>query len=299
MKTKKRIHCKWLMFVMGLILLLPVRTMAQEDINEGEKISPDVSMNYHVKGGEEYSVKISVSHRVDRERVPLSNVLINLYLNEQTKAGMMGSQNTDEEGLAVFPLVNKFIGAKDSLTSYTFIAKIYNDVQVEDGLHELIITPAELTMELVEDEDGRRILLNLTTFDEDGEKLGVEDAELVVYIKRSFSLLPISGDYCFTDDEGLAEVEFPKNMPGDDIGDLVIVSKLLDHEDYGNFELSEKANWGIPKAIQPQNEKALWASRNNAPIWLILMSNGIIIVVWLVIFYIVAQIRKVHLIGKT
>ncbi len=299
MKTKKHINCKWLMFLLGLIILSNASTMAQEDINEGEKISPDVSMNYFLKGDEEYSVKISVSHRVDRERIPLSNVLINLYLNEETKAGMMGSQNTNEEGIAVFPLVNKFIEAKDSLTSYTFIAKIYNDAQVEDGLHELIIKPAKLKMELTEDEGVRRIQLTLITSDEEGEEMGVEDAELVVYVKRSFSLLPISGDYCFTDDEGLAEVEFPENMPGDENGDLVIVSRLQEHEEYGNFELNQTANWGIPKAIQAEEEKALWASRKNAPIWLILMSNGIILVVWFVIFYIVGQIRKVHLIGKT
>ena len=299
MKTRIKIRHSWLALFVATLLITPLMAFSAEEEKEYVKISPNVSMQYLVINGEDYSVKVKVTHRVKRKRIPLKHVLINLYLNEDTKLGRQGSLNTDENGIAIFPLVEKFKAAKDTMSTYTFIAKIYNDPQVEDGLHELVIWPAKIEMTMVEDEDGRRIQMMLTTINEEGEVVGVEESELIVYVERMFSLLPISGDYCTTDEEGFAEIELPSDLPGDELGNLNFIARLDEHEEFGTLEAHKTEKWGIPKIKEEQIVKALWSSGKNAPLWLILMSNGIILVVWIVIIYIVAQIRKIHLIGKS
>jgi hypothetical protein len=299
MKTRINIKLSWLVLFLATLLITPLMVFSAEEEDESEKISPNVSMQYVVINGDEYSLKVTVTHRVKRKRIPLKHVLINLYLNEDTKLGMQGSLNTDENGEAIFPLVEKFKQVKNTLSSYTFLAKIYNDPQVEDGLHELVIRPAKIEMTMVEAEDGRRIQLMLSTKNEKGESIGINESELVVYVERMLSLLPISGDYCITDEDGFVEIELPSNLPGDELGNLNFIARLDEHEEFGTLEARKTEMWGTPKIKEEQNVKALWSSGKNAPHWLLLMSNGIILVVWIVIIYIVTQIRKVHLIGKS
>ena len=80
----------------------------------------------------------------------------------------------------------------------------------------------------------------------------------------------------------------------------MIVAKIEDHEKFGNLEFSRKINWGIPLQIDPEkNARELWSSRANAPVYLIVIVNSMLIGIWGVIFYILFQAYKIIKLGRS
>ena len=142
------------------------------------------------------------------------------------------------------------------------------------------------------DDDDRKILMTKAT-----DKLGVpiEDLELYFYVKRTFSLLPIGDPFNTTDENGMVELEFPNDLPGDSEGNVDIVVKIIDSDIYNDLSVEKTKNWGVPITLSdPKVEKrSLWAAAANAPISLILIVSTMIISVWYIICYILFKLYKI------
>ncbi len=121
----------------------------------------------------------------------------------------------------------------------------------------------------------------------------VKDAEIGFFVKRTFGLLPVGEKDLTTDENGLAKIEFPKDLPGDADGNITMIVRLLDEEKYPNVSQKQKLNIGkvtIPKNLTDQ--RALWNKMSKIPIWLLLTYLGLVLGTWGGIFYIVGQIIK-------
>lgn len=121
----------------------------------------------------------------------------------------------------------------------------------------------------------------------------VKNITLKFYVKRLFSLLPITE--VTTDENGLAESVFPNDLPGDSLGNLIVVAKITEDDNYGTVETSSVINWGL----KPKNHKeesglrSLSAARDKAPMYLIFVSNTIIIGIWGTLIYVFLQLFKI------
>jgi hypothetical protein len=128
----------------------------------------------------------------------------------------------------------------------------------------------------------------------DSASASVKDVEVKFYAKKSFGLLPLSEDAVSTDENGVATIDFPTDLPGDAQGNILVLVRLEDNEDLGDLQDMKTINWGIPKS--PDNEfhtRALWASGANAPIPLVITVTSMVLGVWAVIFYIILQLFKI------
>lgn len=125
--------------------------------------------------------------------------------------------------------------------------------------------------------------------------LPIEDLELYFYVKRTFSLLPIGDGFNATDENGILEIEFPNDLPGDPEGNLIIVVKIIESDMYNDLTIETTKNWGLPiKLEDPKIEKrSLWAAAANAPITLIISISLMIIAVWYIICYILFKLYKI------
>jgi hypothetical protein len=142
-------------------------------------------------------------------------------------------------------------------------------------------------------------MVSLQAVNEAGELMPIADAEVHLYVQRMFGLLPLSADPETTDENGEVAVEFPAGIPGDTAGNLVIVAQVEDHELFGNLTFSRRINWGKPLEIDmSKSKRQLWASRANAPLYLIFMINAMLIGIWGVIAYIVYQVFLIRKIGR-
>src|ERR1035437_7469360 len=107
-----------------------------------------------------------------------------------------------------------------------------------------------------------------------GEK-PLEGIEVRFYVKRFFSLLPLipNGKAVTTDENGEATVKFPKALPGDCNGTVVVIAKVEDDEKYGSLEAKDSVKWGTIISIAAQqeewNKRSLSATGDRAPVYLL------------------------------
>lgn len=180
--------------------------------------------------------------------------------------------------------LNRFVSKLLILLS--LIAFISSSVYGQDSMEDAI-----LTVSFSEDNDTKII----TTKAADQSGIPIEDLELYYFVKRTFSLLPIGDPFNSTDENGIIEVKFPNDLPGDTEGNVIIVVKILESDLYNDQTLEVSKNWGIPTVIEdPKTEKrSLWAAAANAPISLIVIVSSMIIAVWYIIFYIIFKLYKI------
>ena len=142
------------------------------------------------------------------------------------------------------------------------------------------------------DENDHKIIV-ATAIDQSG--LPIEELELYFYIKRTFSLLPIGDAFNETDEDGVVEIEFPNDLPGDTEGNLIIITKIIESDLYNDLTLETTKKWGIPVEItDSQDEKrSLWAAAANAPLTLVVSVSLMIIAVWSIVWYIVFILYRI------
>jgi len=125
----------------------------------------------------------------------------------------------------------------------------------------------------------------------------VSEVSVKIYVQRLFGLLPV-GDDVSTDENGIASFEFPNDIPGDDKGTLTVIAKIEDDDNYGSLETKGYISWGVPKTKITDMGRSLSASRENAPIYFIIVSNLIILGIWGTLIYVITQIFKIKRISK-
>lgn len=294
---KSAIICKTT-FLAWVLMLFAFSNAYASPIQEKEKARVRMSLNYFKIAEDSCDLTVKVLTRQDRKYVPVSGIIINLFLNEQTKSGMMGNITTDEEGLGSFILPDKFYMALDTLTTFEFFARLKNDPNYQDKITSLEVRDASMTVAYYD--SLKEIKVTLLEKDSTGLGVPVEDADIKFYVKRLFSLLPVGGDNNFTDEEGGVSINFPTNLPGDADGNLEVVIKLEDDEYYGNIIVSKTLPWGSDLLIHKDtfDQRTMWSSRDKTPWYLLIFPNLILLTVWGVIFYLIMQLVKIYRIGK-
>lgn len=150
---------------------------------------------------------------------------------------------------------------------------------------------ATVSLEFNESSDSKTIIASAV----DPEGLPIEDLELYFFVQRTFSLLPIGDGFNYTNEEGIIELEFPNDLPGDTNGDVVIITKLIESDIYHDLTIENTINWGVPVVHEdPNSEKrSLWAAAANAPMSLIFIISTLILAVWYIICYILFKLYKI------
>jgi len=145
---------------------------------------------------------------------------------------------------------------------------------------------AEIHYRFIDEESNRRVAIQV--FQQDGSELKpVEELDVLLYVERLFTNLPIGDVFNTTDEKGLVEIHFPSDLPGDSIGNLNLIIKIEDAETIRDTSIYTKVKWGVPVLYDRSEEKrSLWAARANAPISLIILVNSLLFGVWGIIIYI-------------
>ena len=151
----------------------------------------------------------------------------------------------------------------------------------------------DATVSLSFSEENEAKTISAIATDQTG--LPIEELDLFFYVQRTFSLLPIGDPFNTTDENGVVEVEFPTDLPGDTEGNVTIVVKIIESDIYNDFSLETVKNWGIPtiQLDESEEKRSLWAAAANAPISLVLIVSGMILVIWYIISYIIFILYKI------
>lgn len=96
------------------------------------------------------------------------------------------------------------------------------------------------------------------------------------------------------DEDGTGYIEFPTSIIGDSLGNVLVISRLEDHYDYGNVEVSGEINWAIPKKLLTAEGpvRELWTP--IAPLWMIITLIIMLSGVWGHYIYAIIQLIKIR-----
>jgi hypothetical protein len=68
----------------------------------------------------------------------------------------------------------------------------------------------------------------------------------------------------------------------------------------GNLSVQKTVAWGVPAKYDNNffNQRTLWSTRFQTPVWLLLIAYSIILSVWGTLVYLIFQLIKIKKLGK-
>jgi hypothetical protein len=229
---------------------------------------------------------------------PLNNKVFQLYLDSNKTENFIATVTTDKTGKAKSFLPPSLKAAWEASPLHKFIA-VATGKEGETAA-ELEILKSKIKIDTATEEGTRRITVQVMKY-ENSEWVPANEVEMKVGIQRLGGILSAGDEEIYTtDSSGTVNVELTKDsLPGDEKGNMVVVAKVEDNDQYGNLLVQKTVPWGV--ALKSDNsffdQRTLWTTRFRAPIWLLFMAYSITIGVWGTIIYLVLQIIRIKRIG--
>lgn len=172
-----------------------------------------------------------------------------------------------------------------SILKISWVILLLSNFNTAFAQDDEILEDANVSLSFVEDADSNKIMATATN--KNGEP--IEELDLFFYVKRTFSNLPIGDVFNTTDENGMVQVDFPKDLPGDPEGNVTILVKIMESDLYNDLTVETTKKWGIPTPLTDQlgEKRSLWAAAANAPIPLVLSVSAMIVSIWFIICYII------------
>lgn len=158
--------------------------------------------------------------------------------------------------------------------------------------------PKNVALELTTGEEIKSI--TATVLSADSTKLPLNEVDVHFYVKREFGLMRIGELSNYTGTDGKVKVVFPEKIVGDSEGNVTLVVKIENNFLYNDNETTAVKKWGTPLLSHEDefSRRALWGARDKSPVWLLLLANGIIAIVWAVIVYVIYNLFRIKKAGK-
>ncbi len=262
---------------------------------------PLLDVNYFSYNNNIPYVQVMARLKQGRKFEPVKGVILKVYLDSISPSLLMTEKGvTDETGKADAAMPPSLQKEWNASAKHTFIAEASGVKEFEGEKAVTEITKAKLLMDTATGSETKNITVTLVAL-EDGKWTPVKDADMKIMIKRLGGDLTVGDEANYTtDSSGTVTAEFKRDsIPGDANGNIVLIAKVEDNDNYGNLSLEKTAKWGAPLAYHSTlYERSLFATRDKAPIWLLFMAYFIIGIVWGTLIYLVFQIFKIKKLGK-
>ena len=299
MKNKFKMEKLYLRTFLVLFIILGLSSsaiFAQTDNNQPKKKKKArISLTYTNTNNTSPRLIAEVKTKVGKSYKKIEKINVNFYLNEIIEDAKLGTSLSNKKGEAIFIPPE----TKHGETYFTYFATIENDTAYRDVETELDVEKSFIELSLTVEDSIKNASLFVGKPDSTDNVIAVEEAEVMVYVKRLFGQLPIIEESELTDEEGNVSIEFPDDIPGDENGKITIIAQITDHETFGTINAVKEIDWGIPLVHDNDAIKQeLWSSRSNAPISLIIIINLMLLGIWSVIGYVLLQLLKIYKMGR-
>jgi len=271
-------------------------TYAQEN---DQKKKVRLSLDYNNTNNITRQLVTIVKTKIGRSYRGVSNTEVYFYLNQKSESNLLGVSTSNNKGVAVLDISKAIAKIVDSTFTFTFITAIENNSDYLNKSKKITIQESKFELNLIEKDSSYTAQIMLSTSSPTQANLPLEDVNVKLYVERMFGDLLISEGHESTNENGVINFDFPSDLPGKEDGNLTIIAKLEDDDDYGTLVAKTDMAWGVPLIINEKlDERELWTARANTPIYLLVLINGMILGVWGSIAYIILQIFKIRKLGK-
>lgn len=227
----------------------------------------------------------------------MKDVTISFYVTKDSAGNLLGTAVTNNKGEAVLLIPATAKNTWSKSVKQSFVAVSTANKQFDETKANTDITKAKLQIDTAENKMITVKVLEL----KDTSWVAVKGVELKVAVKRMDADLGVSETQTYaTDSTGTINAEFKRDgLPGDSKGNLILVAKVEDNDQYGNLSVEKSVPWGaIPSYQTNFFKRTLFARRGQSPLWLELLAYSIIVAVWAVLIYLILQLNKIKKLGR-
>lgn len=203
---------------------------------------------------------------------------------------------SDPDGNAIVEFEPAYVFPKDEEGYINVMAVYEGDDQYDATEAELTFKDVEIEFSFVEEDEEKLIWFEGKIFGPDGETGPLPDDDIYFYVPRMFSDLKIADGWF--EEDGTGYVDFPTDIIGDSVGNILVIARIEDHYDYGNVEKSVATNWATPKLSAQQEGpiRELWTP--IAPLWMIITLIIMLAGVWGHYIYAMYELYMIRKLGK-
>jgi hypothetical protein len=261
-----------------------------------EKTALVLGLGYYNDNNMMQYLKANTKAKINGKFAPVGGIQVKFYINSESPEHLLGSAKTDGNGMAalMIPPVAKEEWNKSPKQSFLAVTDSSN-------LYSAVSTTIELTKARIKLDTAEDKKINAILVEQQGSNwLPVKGVDMKIAVKRLGGDLNVTETPTVTTDSlGMASADFKLvNLPGDSAGNLVLIAKVEDNDVYGSMTTERTVPWGTAtNYVSDYNKRSLFARAHRPPYWLLWMASSITLSVWLVLFYLFAQIRKLKRLG--
>jgi len=263
-----------------ILLIVGHRSSAQND--SPLRLYLDI-MSYQNDSGVELRSSVRARIGENRKILPVEGLSIDFYNLTDTTETLLGSVTSNSEGVASL-FIEGYKGLQwDEEEGYLFMASFQGSDRFRKGSKDLSVRQAEINIGFEEVDSIK--MISVQAFEINplaSEKIPLDDITVSFYVKGSFSLYRIGEEDL---EDGVCAVNFPVSLPGDETGNLTIIAKVEEDDDYGYVEGSAIKDWGVVKLpVIPEERRGL--GDTDAPLWMVYTLIFLLSAVWIHYIYV-------------
>lgn len=277
-----------------IILILAVILGINCVARAGELINPRLGATYVKLTDGTKSISLSMSARIDDKRVNIEDLSLQIYAVNESGKILVGNVVTDHNGKAVLNInPDKFI-PKDHEGYFTFDIQYPGNPKFNKTSATIHVKDASLAISFSEKDSTKNVIVKVSGYNETGGKVALANVPVEFYIKRLFCLYRFDSEK--SDSSGSCTAEFPKNMPGDTTGKVIVVAKILENDTYGTVEAVRNFAGGKPLIIEQRQRRGL--GDTDAPLWMVYTLLVLLTGVWFHVLYVIGLVIRINILGK-
>jgi len=261
------------------------------------KASLILNLGYYNDNNQMQYLKAATKTKVNGKFKFVGGVPVSFYISSEGPANLIGKAITNEKGQASLLILPIAKDEWNKSSRQTFLA-VSDSSRLFDAVKTSVdLSKSRIKIDTAEDKKIVATLLEL----KDSLWVPVKGVDMKLAVKRLGGDLNVNETPTYTTDSlGMVNADFKLlNLPGDSLGNLILIAKVEDNDVYGNLTTEKTVPWGTVARYQaPFNERSLFARRGWSPLWLEWMAYSIIIAVWFVLLYLFIQIRKIIRLGN-
>lgn len=278
----------FIIFMVGNPAILTAQDTTIKKSADVVLLSPSLELISIQNADKSIDLKASMRTKFKGSSIRLPHLKVKFLQVADTSEKELGYMITDRLGVALFNFKGDAIKV-DKDGKVKFKAVFDGNKYMEPVDAEVYIKRGNLSLEPVKADSNYSVILKLINLTMD---TAIPDATVSLYVKRSFFPMKIGEGK--TEADGTVSIEVPKNINGDSIGNITLIARLDENEEYGTLEGTITKNWGVPVSnINQELPRALWSS--HPPTWMLITFIVLMTTVWghyIVIVYELFRLRN-------